>query len=444
MRESIQKWLDGQWIQRELGPDHVLRQLREACARTLGQPADALLKALTADDDSPADIAVLLARLDELVGRPADATSGATAGQLGSALLSAFHHVASDWSDRLGALALSVVDQPGFRLAGSEAAVRIAIESAERMLTHFGPLSDESLRKAADMRGRLDELMANGSERSAEMVTIVRNFPRWRFQGMLFGRVAAVYHAARGHLATLLEDLATCRHQLESTHQLLQRLDAANRSSDRPNEAAGWLLPRSCRTIDEAADRVVASLTWDDVLALDRFIQEAIAGEDAGLARLCLQGTDASKRLARLLGTASSRFLAPRIDEAGAVEAFLGAYGGPESAVEVLASASEAAQPILAGDAPISHKVLEVPAGAAGVEFAARARRRLNGELDVVAGSPDAIVVACEALGASLAGLPHLGRDALDSFDLVRRADGVAPHARFDVEEWVSPARQMQ
>jgi hypothetical protein len=61
-----------------------------------------------------------------------------------------------------------------------------------------------------------------------------------------------------------------------------------------------------------------------------------------------------------------------------------------------------------------------------------------------VAGSPDAIVVACEALGASLAGLPHLGRDALDSFDLVRRADGVAPHARFDVEEWVSPARQMQ
>jgi hypothetical protein len=444
LRDSIQAWVADQWAKRELGPDHVLRQLQEACARTLGQPADALLKALAPAGDSPADLAELLARVDDLVGRAADGTSGATAGQLGSALLSAYHNVASDWSDRLSALALSVVDQPGFRLAGSEAAVRIAIESAERMLTHFGPLSDESLRKAAEMRSRLDELVANDSGRTTDMLNIVRNSPRWRFQGMLFGRVAAVYHAARVHLATLLEDLATCRHQLESTHQLFHRLDAANRSSDPPAEAAGWLLPHPCRTIDEAADRVVASLTWDDALALDRFIQETLVGDARGLAQHCLQGSDASKRLVRLLGTACSRFLAPRIDAAGAVEAFLGAYGGPESAAEVLASASDAAQPMLAGDALASLMVLEVPAGAAGAELAALARQRLGEELHVVVGSPDAIVVACEALGAPLAGLPHLGREALDSLDLVRRADGVAPHARFDVEEWVSPAPQMQ
>ena len=79
-----------------------------------------------------------------------------------------------------------------------------------------------------------------------------------------------------------------------------------------------------------------------------------------------------------------------------------------------------------------------MPPGSAGSRLGALARSRLEPALAVIEGRPDAIVVAREAAAVPLTALPQLGPDAREAYSLVWRADGVAPHSRFDVGNWTS------
>jgi hypothetical protein len=388
----------------------------------------------------------ILVRVEEFVGRPADDTSAATAGRIGSGLLAVFRGISAEWSDRVESLALYLLDQPAFRLAGAEIALECLCDAADRMIAHYKPLADEFLRKSAHARNRLDALMAGGSRRSDELLEAVGAFSHWRLEGMLHGRLAALYGGVLERLGAHREQLACCREAIESAVDSLERDDAADRDLDPPTDSAGLLLPESCRTVDDAADRVVASLTHPDLERIDSAVQQALDGPESADAAPGGNAPASSflrhaleKNLAEIVQDSCRSILSPRVDEAGAADAFLGACGGADAAAAVLQAAWSAAEPVLSGAAPAPITLLEVPPGPGSAELAELARSRLDPAPEVLTGEPDAVVLVREAPAIALTELPQLSRSAAEAFDLVSRADGHPPYSRFDVSWDVVP-----
>lgn len=443
VRDAIQTWFADQWACRDLGPEKVSRRLEGLVSDALGQSPESVILELTrqfvaAKPSTPTSKSFheWLIAIDDWVGRPPGAGYEATAGRFGDALLSAFREVSAEWSGRLYELVLSVMDVPGFRLAGADAAARAAIDAAGRMNLHFKPLSDQWLRQAADARGRIEELFARGDS-SSECLELAQSYVHWRMHGMLVGRVAAVYQAAQSRLTEIFDELAVCRQQIEATHRLLQQSDAARRAADPTAEAAGWLLPEECRTIDDAANRVVHSISWSDAQELDHAIQSSVAKRLGGLARACLTTADAPQKFSAIIGTVARDCLTPRVDASGAADAFVSAYGGISAAAQVLANAVDAAAPLLGNAGSSESAAWELPPGHLSDQLAQTATIESQFEITQSTGPVDSITVIRERRVACITELPHFGRAACEAFDLVCRADGSTPHARFDIDEWL-------
>src|SRR5262249_33918517 len=147
--------------------------------------------------------------------------------------------------------------------------------------------------------------------------------------------------------------------------QALGRRYQAEGEADLSAATAGWLLPEGCRTIDDAAYRVILGLTSQDGMALDQSIQSAIESGFGRLSQLCQPASGAATQLAHIAARACGRYLAPRIDTTSASEAFLGAFAGPEGGGAALAAAEAAARPILADPELDSQTILELPAAGA-------------------------------------------------------------------------------
>jgi hypothetical protein len=231
---------------------------------------------------------------------------------------------------------------------------------------------------------------------------------------------------------------------LEATHELLDELDAAGRLGDPAAPPTDWVLPAGCRSVDDVASRIVSSLSWDDARAMDRSVQQRFMRDGETLSKICLKAPDAPQQIVQVLGAAAIRLLAPRVDQPGPLGAFFETYADTETARAALQSAFEAASPLLAGDTPADLTVIEIPAGADGSQLASIVQEQFETPPHFLPGGLDAIAVVREATAVPLASLPHLSADAMQALDLVRRADGVAPHARFDIETWVSPALAMR
>jgi hypothetical protein len=380
----VRAWVAEQWSTLELGPQPLTTRLQADVTAALGRTPEEAFAAVAGPTAllRPEAVADVRARLDQAVNAVAAALTAAT------------DRLVREWGTRLARPAVALVEQPDFRLAGAEAAVRLLIEGVEQSLAHVGPAADGWLRRA-------------DSARQAGGDVGLRSYPRWRYQGLLLRQIAAVYVALRRQLADQIAELGLCR------TRLVAMLDAVKAPAPDPTPS-NWLLPPGCATVVDAAERLAHP---DDVRELDRRAQHHLQESAGGLARACLTAGDLSKALGPALVELAEAIVEPRRgDDAAAL--FLARHPGPEGLQTLWAAAA----PPLAGD--------EVTTIAAPESLRDMARQAFGPDVAFTPSADEVAVVRSVRL--PLTALPPLGPDGKAAFQK-RKAAGKTSHARMDV-----------
>ena len=178
LREAVQTWVQEHWAQHELGSEQLIGRLRDACQELLRKPPE----------DAFAHVVELLARCSVQVAgrqegpaaRPDAAGRRGGAGGVGRAarqaaspnatletsgalvlrLREASEALVHDWGQKLSEMSVQLIEEPQFRLAGAEEAVRQVVASIEQILQHHEPLAHDLAAKAVEAYGRLQAFAA--------------------------------------------------------------------------------------------------------------------------------------------------------------------------------------------------------------------------------------------------------------------------------------------
>jgi hypothetical protein len=350
LTEPLAKWVAEQWSGLELGPEALARRLRQAAAA---------------------------------------ATDGLT-----PALAAAAEALAGEWGTRVARLPATLIEQPGFRLAGAETAVRLLSEYVKQLVARSGAAADESIEKASEAR-------------TADPAAALR----WQCQSMILRQVVAVYAAVLGRLAEMLTEIGICRQRLVA---VAERLGAEGSPAAADVKL---LLPSGCATIAGAAE--TAAAIADGLADLDRQTQEHLAETSGGLARACLTNRELPATLGPALTGLGESLLTPQVCDRAA-ELFLVRHPDPVAAFkELWTKAAPALGPsgeATAVFAPLALAEAARQAFGPDVSFAPTAD-----EIAVVRGSP-----------MPLTSLRHFGPVAKAAYQR-RKSAGDSPHSRVDV-----------
>ncbi len=206
----------------------------------------------------------MLAELEGLLGKPREEGMGEAPGALVRRLREASEAVVDDWGQKLSEISVHLIEEPEYRLAGAEEAVRQVVATIEQILQRHEPLERELAAKAAAGHARLRALLAPpkpGAERptatAGEVTELLHAYPKWRFQSLVLQQASAAFLSLRGHLSDELREINFCRVRLAE----LQRLLEAPADGVEAEARAGRLvLPAGCKDLAQAVDGFLAGV----------------------------------------------------------------------------------------------------------------------------------------------------------------------------------------
>jgi hypothetical protein len=448
VRAAVRAWVAEQWQQQQLGPEHLVRRLQEAAEQALKKAPEAVFAA-EADPFVPksrwkrdVDLVALrttVAKLEGLVGPAGAPEVPRASGTLVEALAKAAAGLISEWGLKLSQLAVCLIEQPDFRLAGAEEAITQLRDGLEKVGQHYGPLEQELSGHADEAYGHLHAALFPGRKRPspADVADGVKLFPKFRFQALVARQVAAVCNTLRQQLGDELREIGFIRQRLGEMREVLESAEAVA-----PISPDQQLLPAGCRSVEQAAQRLLEQVGPDDLRELDRRVQALIERDHTALVHVCLSASgDLLVKLQGLLVQQAREFMGPRLGAADVVEMFLAKYPRPDEAVGAAHRAYEEARPELAGfgrDGEFC--VLAVPPGPQAGPFHRLLDQSLGDVgLSLSSGHED-IALYREVPHVPLAELPNLGPAAAEAYRQMTTIYHTNPHTRIDVAEWEGPA----
>jgi hypothetical protein len=459
VRPAVQAWLDEQWEARHLRPELVVERIQEACQAALGQAPDAKFDALVAPLagrealGSRPDARAACKVFDEviqLVGQPtAKDQAGEPAGLLQYSVADAVQALTGEYEQKLAELAVYFIELPQYRLAAAEEAIHQLTERLEQVLDTYEQLQAQLHRDAAECYSRLLALIGalettQAAHRRAalagDVLELLRAYPRKRQQAMVAELVLSVYRSMVNTAPEYLREVNFCRGRLADVLAALDDAAAAEESALGPGHD---LFPGGGASLDDAAARLVQSLTVEELLELDNRVQQQVRRQFRAVVSYCLEAKGHAEPLKDLVVQQAQEFLAERLGETGVGEVFFQHFGGDaQAAARLLAQAYDEAAPWLAGPkAPgAGADVLAAPAGLAGERVRALVREAVPGVELTAADGGDEVVFHRERHGLALTDLPQLGPQARDAYQ--KQLDGdQPPHARCDVAWQLPPGR---
>jgi eukaryotic-like serine/threonine-protein kinase len=454
VRERVQESVGGLWAKIRLDGEHLLADLTEACTQAMGQAPEGLLAAAVQPLDGLQDatqtadiVAQVMDRLENVLGRP-DSTASARQPVLYEPLHSAADKLIHDWGNRLTAYTDSLIEQPEFRLAGAEEAVRQLVVHLESELHRYEPLGKELTTRTADALDRIRTIQAcladpaAASRRTsvalANLAELIGAYSRWRYQSLIQQRLGNVYVSLRGRLSDQLREINFCRARLS---ELIARLDDPGQAiMAGDNGALGQdIYPAGCRTMDEAVQHLLKAVSPEDLQSLDGRMQDLIEQQFKTLAQVCLGSANMLENLHVLMQQTAERFANDRLGGLDIADMYL-THHADEGQVEAdLALAFQEAAPALAGQRPSTEGeicFLALPANEAGQRLRTRALPAIAcSELGVIEGSED---IACyrEVPQLFLSDLEQLGPLALAAYRQMVAVEHFTPHTRTDIHRW--------
>ncbi len=455
LRDAVQECVREAWTRHDFGSEQMIGRLRDACQELLRKPPeDAFTDAVAplarrcASPDgkkappelAPADAAAVLAELEGLLGKPQDEGMLDAPGGLVRRLREASEALVADWGQKLSETSVHLIEEPAFRLAGAEEAIRLVVASVEQILQHQEPLARELAQKAAEAYGRLQTFVAakpTGRRQplsAGDVVELLRAYPKWRFQSLVLQQASSAFLSLRGHLSDELREINFCRVRLAELQRLLEAPPDTSLSEPR---AGRLLLPAGCKDLGEAAEALLAGVGPEALLELDGRVQEVIRSQFTALVHICLSSGNLLKNVGTAMLEAAREFSGEVVGETNAAELFLEQHPDEGEAEGEASGFFAEAQPELSprpSASPCETCVLAAPPGEAGDRFRELTRRALPDVELLPAVSEGDILFYREISNLPLAELEQLGAAAHDAYRQMSAAEDFTPHTRIDVD----------
>lgn len=450
----VAAWLDEQWEGRQLRPELIIERLQEVCAAEIGLTPDAKFDALVGP---LAERTILGSKLDawsvchvlddifDLVGKPVGSGDDEPApALLQKAVSGVTARLSAEYMQTPAQIAAHYTEQPGYRLAAAEEAVRQLSVRVTTVVQTYEDLHKTLLKEAQECYARLFPLIgklesystaAKQAGAASEVLELLKAYPKKRYQGMVAGFVLQVYRSMASEAPECLREVNFCRQRLAEVQATLEQTATAEAAHGAAMGPGRDLFPGGGATVDEAAKALVAGLAAGEMLDLDSRVQNQVRRQFQSVANYCVEASGESAPMAELLAKQCEEFLVPRLATATAAEVFFQHYAEAQAAQRDLAAAYEEAEPELRPSKSGSGAevcILAAPSGEFGDEL-----RRLAAEVhpDAVflsAESADDVVVYRELCGVTLADLPQMGPAARAAYDAACAGE-TTPHARADV-----------
>jgi hypothetical protein len=520
IREQVKAWVKEQWQAQELGPEHLIAALQAACEQAVGKEPESALAALIEPALGPPSDSAVNARgvprgektkvpepldpqvlvevmnsLEHLLGKPTKnetvtkrpgelVTMAVVAGTgsappppgvLEEALRTRGQALVGKIGQKLAEMAVSLIEQPAYRLAGAEESLRQISATIEQVLQHQEQLAKEFAERALNAYEALfvvwQQLQAAAAARAARgrsapasfpVADLLRTYTKCRYQGLVLARVTGIYVSLRGQLSDQMQEVGFCRNRLKELCRSLEADQVPGDPSLEEGPGLGrYLFPAGMLTLEEAGDKLFNRVQAADVQELDGRLQALIREQFTALVHVCLTASNMLKSLEAVMLREAEAVLAQKLVGCNVVDMYVARHtdgeAGTAGLAQEIASAFTAATPELNGlvtDVRKAHSaevvILEAPAASlqsGAPRLLEVARQAAGGHPIIFAEAPagpasDEVVFYREETCLRFADLKLLGPLGRDAYRQMNNVEHFTPHTRMDITEWQPAGNQ--
>jgi len=474
MKEATQPWVQEQWEHLGFRPENIIELHHQKCEDILGHKPDSLwLKLIdplfddlqtpaTAKDDPVlrwTPVVQVVEGLEKLLGVPAEFQGpggGSSEPAIEKALRQAGVSITAEFEQMLAELIVRLFEEPAFRMAGAEEAIRQFSACIQKTLESQEPLLRELQAQTAALYKHIHLVLESPVQAStphsrwrapftrrpnqdlthtaSELVELVRAYAKSRYHAAVMLSVNSLYVCLRGLLSDQMREISFCRQRLTELADLVGRVIA----EDAPC-AQRMLLPHGCKTVPEAVAQLDATVGPAELVAFDTQVQDMIQKQYRALVTVCMASTTVIRTLADGLIQHADAFLEERIESADAAALFLSQYADDaedrsRQSADLLQVYEESAPPLGPDAADNELFVISAPAGKAGDRFRELARTYFPSAMLVTSNQPDEIVFLRQFQSLSLSDFDQFGPVAQDAYRQRLTQDPASVHCRADIE----------
>jgi len=461
--DAVAGWAKEQWTKRQLGADRLLLCLKAACEGVMDDRApEETFEEIVVNlgknlppgaNPDPARVRAALEEIEKLVGKPDTDKPPLRQPKLVEGLEKTARALLASSEQKLAEMAVHLVEQPRFRLAGAEEAIRQFTNFLQAAIAQQEPLADEFIKRSGEaylrLNGHIDMLTtAVASKRkappvAADIFDLLRIYPTLRLRGLMVQRVLTILRSMRGNCPEYLREFGYCRARLLD---LVRAFEAPLPTDSALNLGPGHdLFPPGCGTLDETVSKFLEQVTEDEMLDLDQRIQTLLRRQFTALVHVCTTAANLLRDLELVMYQELETVVAARLGTTNAVETFLAQYAEDRDAKAELTSAFKDAAPQLpldphAGAGEIG--VVLVPGDPSAEDLKQLVRQALPTAALEAGTKGDDIVFYRELPGLAFSDLPQLGQEAVEAYKHLRQADTFTPHTRTDITDWRLPGQR--
>ena len=319
--------IEGQWQECQLGRESLRRVLEFHLETVLGHhPQDAVLRAFRPLTDTEAEESDLTAatlsfgKLVDLLGRPGlDENEHPPA--IPDSLQSKVREFGSKADSRLANSVLALIEQPGLRLAGAEAAFRVLRDRVNQELAQV----ERDMLASEEAEATLfvlihQQLIAptskssiRGTQRILSLYEVLRGMRGWalaRVQSQVLRACASVYRIILGRLPDYQRELTIIRNQLSGFLKQLQDGTPASKMEDGLSRP---VFPDGTSSISESATRLLDGIQAEELREFENSLQGRVRHECRGVMDVCIRPKEHGAAFLHVLTDQSTRFLENRL-----------------------------------------------------------------------------------------------------------------------------------
>ena len=483
LASTIQQWTQERWESLGLRPENLIERFQQLAEHAMQRkpeqllaeilvPVQEMVKSAEKEKDKGTlnltPVVETMDRLERVLGIPEETRSpkqtSVEPSLLERSLAEIALVIADECEQKLAELAVTLLEDPNYRLAGAEEALRQFCTTVEQSLSSQETLAKELAEKAAQLNVRIHELTDRpistgapsstqwtigfkrragaGAPTAADIFDLVRTYTKTRFHSLVLTHLNRLYLSLRGHLSDQIREVGFCRQRLGELLDLLKPAAVLHAKEPTAKDSRA-LFPPGCLELSDAVAQLSQSITHEDLLSFDDRIQAWITAHCQALLQVCMGSSTTVRNLAPAMLQEAELFLSERLQGTSVAEMYLTRQRSQneENAENVILDDLEhcldEATPAF-GRLKDNNEItiVTLPNDAQGLELQEMLRKRLSNAKIVLSDRQDEIVFYHEIVNVQWKDVEQLGPIAMEIYQQRGAADPAALHTREDVFEW--------
>jgi serine/threonine protein kinase len=453
VQKRVEAWIAEEWQRRQLNALDVGAKLAALVETHLkGRPESQFAERLQVPTDAELQ-KTACAAFDEIlriVGRPGQDEEN-NPGKLVTDLETIARPLAKECEVRVAEMAVYFIEQPDFRFIGAEEAIRCLrellnteLEGLERRCQEWRVELDVEFHRLLGLIGSLPtnegpKAIARRSSAHGDLFEQLLSWTIRRYRLVLTRALSGIYRRISGNIPEYLREVNFCRHQLQ---EFQSKLPKESKLDPLPANTEP-ILPDGCRTVVDAANKLITAVSPDEWFTLEQQIQSQVRRQFRAMLHVCVKIRENGPRFLEILTEHAREFVEPRLGRMSATEAFFTLKTDTQGLQRGILNASDQAIPDrFGGKTPqIGSFVVGIPKEQAGERFQQAAAAILKDQTFVPLPAGDDQIIFCrEQHQLPISDLPQAGALAEEAVRHVLETEKTPAHSRADIA-WLPIAR---